>query len=347
MLLSTSSSEAARRSLAVLLLLLAAIFAAVEVFARFVVDRASNVEVMVQREHQEAVAIRRAGEGDASRQLLVVGNSLVGMDLDFPRLARSLGPDWQAHRYWLYNTSYDDWYFGLKRLFADGSRPDAVAVTLAPLSVYHTGIRGDYSSFYLFRPADMRAIAAEADLDKTQVSGLLLARYSRFYGLRSEIRKVLLQRILPDLPRMNELFHRGTGKALSGNEVGAVVAPRLAKLRQLIESNGAQMVLIFPPMPKAELEYRDEMVAAAQSAGVPLLMPVSGADVPAATFIDNIHLSPAGAELYTATLAPVLQAALVRSKPSPVMVQASNSNRNDSQAPVVSRPLALPVQSIP
>jgi hypothetical protein len=293
----------------VLLGIIIALLISFEVFTRYVVERSSKVQRELDREYREAVQIRRDLRSPW-KQLLVVGNSLVGQGLDFKVLQHSLSPEWQVHRYWIYNTAYEDWYFGLRRVFAEGSRPDVVAIDLAALHWYAPGIRGEYSSLYMFRAADMSEIASELELDRTRTSNLLFATYSKFYAVRSETRKVLLQALLPDLPKMYGLFKPTVSRHLSNPEVLADIEPRVMKMRKLVEANGARLVLIVPPIPRPGEEYHVELMAAARQAGVEAFIPMSCSDVPAGNFVDDMHLSPQGATLYTTKLVNMMRPAL-------------------------------------
>ena len=315
MLSSTSSSELRVRaprlavSPAVILLLLVAVFLmALEIVTRTVIERHSNVQKMVNSEYSEAIHIRRPGTPGSSgfKQLLVVGNSLVGHGIDFDELRKGLPPEWQAHRFWIYNTNYTDWHFGLRRLFADGSRPNAVAVVFAAMHWYANGTRGDYSSQYLFQTRDLPEVSSEAQLDRTETSSLFFARYSKFYGLRSEIRKVLLDSIMPDLPRMYDLFKPGAARAVTDEELIPLLTQRIATYRNLADSYGSKLILIVPPIPRPGEEHHQAIRIAARNAGVQVVMPMSCADVPSSDFLDDVHLTPQGAKLYTGQVAQAL-----------------------------------------
>ncbi len=293
----------------VLLGIIIVLLVSFEAFTRSVVERRSNVQKELNREFKDAVQIRR-DRMSPHKQLLVVGNSLVGHGLDFKILQKSLSPEWQVHRYWIYNTAYEDWYYGLRRLFAEGSRPDVVAIDFAALHWYASGIRGDYSSLYMFRTQDIPDVASDLGLDRTKTSNLFFARYSKFYALRSETRKVVLQVLLPDLSKMYDLFKPTVSRHLSDQEVLALLEPRVAKMSKLVEAYGASLVLIVPPIPRPGEEYHAELMTAARQAGVEALIPMSCSDVPAKNFVDDMHLSPQGAALYTTKLVSVMRPVL-------------------------------------
>src|SRR6266853_1689206 len=102
MLLSTSSSETKDRSSrlarATILLLasIAILLAGLEVFARVIVEPHSKVQRMVNEEYQAAVHLRKM-PGSKTKNILIVGNSLVGQGIDFGALQQNLPADWKAH----------------------------------------------------------------------------------------------------------------------------------------------------------------------------------------------------------------------------------------------------------
>ncbi len=319
MLLSISSSKPAppqarqlSTSVVVLVLAIFSILAGLEVFTRVFVEHRSKVQREVNREYDAAVRIKHSTDPNG-KHILIVGNSLVGHGIDMGSLKRDLPPNWQVDRFWIYNTGYEDWYFGLQRLFAKGARPDAVAVVFAALHWYANGIRGEYSSQYMFESRDIPRISSELDLDRTTASSLLFARYSKFFALRSEIRKALLMRLVPDLPNMYALFKPAAQHHVQDRDVLAVLTTRIEAYRAITERYGASLVLIVPPIPRARDEHQNEIRIAAKRAGVKLVMPMSSADTPQSYFSDDIHLNPEGARLFSSAVSKSLGPAVTRS----------------------------------
>lgn len=317
MRLSTSSSESSsfesarlgaasgRKSIAVLLVAIAGLLLAFEAATRMVVERKSKVQREVNSEYAEAIGIRK-GPPPLPKQLLIVGNSLVGHGIDLEELRRDLPSEWQAHEFWIYNTSYDDWYFGLRRLFAAGSRPDVVAVVFAAMHWNESGIRGDYSAQYLFRTADIPRVQSQVGLDKTTTTGLLLSRFSKAYAIRSDIRKVLLNQLLPDLPQMYNLFKPGPPRHISDEQILEVATRRMALYKELVSRYGSSLVLVVPPIPPAVEEHHAALREAAERDGIPIAIPLDGKSVPPSEFADDIHLTPKGATFFTSALVKVL-----------------------------------------
>ncbi len=316
MLSSTSSSESllsrsqlTTKTLVVLLATILFTLIAFEAVTRIVIERKSKVQRMVNEEYLAAIHLG-SDSGNARKNLLIVGNSLVGHGIDLPELQEHLPPNWDAHRYWIYNTSYTDWYFGLKRLFLEGSRPDVVAVVFAAMHWEAEGTRGDYAAQYLFETRDIPAIKERLDLDKTATISLLLSRYSKFYAMRSEIRKVLLNQILPDLPQMFSLLQPGPTLHMADSELIKVATTRIKAYKDLVCSYNAQLVLIVPPVPRPREEHQEALRVAAARTGVTILMPLTASDLRASDFADDVHLTPAGAKIFTSKLTTELVPAL-------------------------------------
>jgi hypothetical protein len=313
--LSTSSFEStgqtvrvARRTVVVLLLAIAGMLVAFEVLTRIVIEHKSKVQRQVNQEYAEAIALRRSAQGP--RQLLVLGNSLVGHGIDLAELRKDLPADWRAHEFWIYNTTYDDWYFGLRRLLEAGSRPDAIAIVFAAMHWNATGIRGDYSAQYLFSSRDIPEVKAQLGLDKTVAASLFFSRFSKAYAIRSEVRKVLLNQLLPDLPRMYTLFKPGPVRQIPDDQILNIASRRMSIYKDLASRYGVTLVAVVPPIPPPGEEHETALREAAARAGVPIAMPMEGKDVPSSDFVDDLHLTPRGATLFTSALAKVLSSEL-------------------------------------
>ncbi|MBV9085659.1 MAG: hypothetical protein JOZ62_23540, partial [Acidobacteriaceae bacterium] len=54
-------------------------------------------------------------------------------------------------------------------------------------------------------------------------------------------------------------------------------------------------------------EHQEAIREAARAAGVEVVMPLTCADVPAPDFLDDVHLTPEGARLYTSAIATQLR----------------------------------------
>ncbi len=102
----------------VLLTVVAVILAGVELVTRYVVPRYDGGMRVHAREVHAAIELRPTV---SPQQVLVVGNSLLDNGVLFDEAARSLRPQIEAVRLFVPDTNYYDWYFGLRRLLAEGA----------------------------------------------------------------------------------------------------------------------------------------------------------------------------------------------------------------------------------
>src|SRR6185295_4653700 len=85
------------------------IYGGAEAGARLGFSRISKLHHRIMTEQQAALAIRPAPSGSPPT-LLVVGNSLLLEGLDFPRFTKEVSPRFQASRFVVEGTAYNDWY---------------------------------------------------------------------------------------------------------------------------------------------------------------------------------------------------------------------------------------------
>jgi hypothetical protein len=283
---------------------------AAEGAARLVLDRVSKIQRRTAEEYQLA---RTTGADACGRKhVLLVGNSLLDEDIRFDRIRDALAGDWDARRFVIEQTFYYDWYYGLKRLFREGARPDVVIVMLSARQWIRPDVRGDYSAQYLMGTADLLDVARDLDLNATQTTNLAVANASKFWGARAEIRNFLLGRLMPDLGRLMNFSSTVDSHTLTAAEVEPVAAARIARLNELTDSYGARLIVLLPVLldTKNGTDWLG-MLQAADRSRVTALMPV-----PAGSFSRNLyrdagfHLNPTGASAFTEKLIPELQKTL-------------------------------------
>lgn len=320
---STSSSEPAGaaqwtgrairlRTSYVLVAALAMVLAAVELASLIAVPRFSKVEARTEAEYRTAAGIR--GVPGRPLQTLVLGNSLLEAGVEFPQLASSLAPDVAVQRLVVENTAYLDWYYGLRRLIADGARPGAVVLMLSWEQLTGQHFRGSYSARRLVRLRDVPRVAGELDLSNTETSGLILSNLSAFYGLREELRKQVLHKLVPDLPQLASRLNANppvTRAAAAAADGGVGIATRrLAALSQEAQSVGARLIVVIPPTKVSDAgAHAARIRAAAESSGVTVRVPVDHT-LAASFYSDGFHLNERGATLFTRQLGEALRAEL-------------------------------------
>lgn len=285
----------------------AALLAVAELATSVGISRISRIE---RRTAGEISALTHRPNPTGARAVLIVGNSLLLDGVNFPALQRGLGQEIQANRLVVEGTYYLDWYYGIRRLFAEGASPDVVVMCLNAAQLTSSSIRGDYSANRLFLARDLLSVANDAGLTPTQASSLWFAHYSAFYGMRAEIRKWILSNLMPSLQELQPYLAPARHPAHLTAELLDLATRRLEASRHLASGHGSRLVLVLPAV-----EGPGDDTAAIQEAGrqasVPVLVPTAPGEVPAREFSDGFHLNALGARRYTAALIPVLREAVM------------------------------------
>jgi hypothetical protein len=280
----------------------------VEAVARVGFDRASKIQRRIAGEYRLARAIGHDAPS-ARAGVLVVGNSLLDAGVEFDRMRQAFDADWDARRLIVEQTRFFDWYYGLRRLFGDGARPEVLVLMLSPRQWVQTGIRGDYFAHYMMNAADLIDVARDLDLHPTQVTGFAVARFSTFWGARAEIRNFVLGHTLPDLGRLMKAATVVDPRPMIDDEVEATVRPRIERLRRLLDGYQCKLVVVVPPLQSPQDGGRG-LVRAASAAGVTALRPIVSGSLSATYYDDAEHLNPTGASVFTDSLISGLRAEL-------------------------------------
>jgi hypothetical protein len=294
-----------------LLILIVAFFLVVEIFSRQGFDRLSDLQRQTIQEYRLALAMGR-NPTNSKRQVLVVGNSLLKEGLRFNDLERALSPDWEARRFVVVQTTYFDWYYGLRRLLQDGARPDSIVLVLSANQLMASTVLGDYFGHYLMTIRDLPSVVRDLRLDLTTAASLLFANVSGFYGVRSEIRKRLLVRLMPDLPQLTTLLTRGKTPQYSDEKVYTRATERLQACKSLAAEYNCRFILVVPPVLRAQDHYAALQDAGTQ-VGVPVIVAAGSGTLGPGDFSDGSHLNQQGAVKYTRSLVPLLCAEIFQS----------------------------------
>ncbi len=288
--------------------------AGLEAGARFIVPQRSSEERRVTHEWQEAMTRRTAGPA----QVLLVGNSLLGAGVDLDLLHHLLGHDLRVKRLLIENTAFYDWYYGGRRLFAEGAECDYFAVVLSPRQLISNGIDGDYFAHHLMRLSDLWGVARSTRAGGDTWASMALARISAFWGLRRGIRNWVLETLIPHMKVLAQALAPRDSRRPSPQEVRALAADRLHRLAQVATVGGARLVLIIPPL-LADEGLVQAVEDAGRRVGVSVVVPIRPGELPNNCFSDAFHLNPTGAGRFTARLATSLRALVPpgSSRPSP------------------------------
>lgn len=309
---SSSPPPAGLRHAVVFLTVTALLLVAVEAGARLFVHRISRIEGRVAAEYKAALQVHSTGR--PPRQLLLVGNSLLEESMPASLLRPGWLQGWQATRFPIEQTSTLDWTYGLPRLAHDGCRPDVYGLLMSPDYLNITFSRGEYAAFYLLQPRDLLGISSQLQLHPTRMASVGLGIYSKFFALRTDIRKVLLGRTLPGMSDLATLLvGRGKDQQMDQEEYYRQALPRLQALRAGAARTGSGFVLIVhPPSAHVTIDGTAAILRAARDAGIEAVAPAEGTRFSESDFRDSHHLNEAGARKFMQSIHPGLQAALER-----------------------------------
>lgn len=262
------------------------------------------------------------------QSVLVAGNSLLLEGVNFSQLRQEIGAEADLHRTVVEGTYFLDWFYGLRRLFSQGSRPDAVVLVLNPLQLTSAAVGGDYTAHFLVSTADVLEFAKETGADRNRTSALVFANLSFFYGARAEIRNWLLGRILPDLPSLTSMF-QSSPKTQTADALADVAAQRLDRLRQLCHQHGAELIFVIPPS-NADMGAA-AISSAASRMGIPVLIPIAPGVLPLSDYSDRFHLNASGAGKFTPALAVGLRRSLLATTRNRTQTASLSSLPDSSQ----------------
>ena len=272
-----------------------------EIASVYLLNHWSPTYARISRQYDEALKIRPAGAGEPA-SVLMVGNSLLLHGVEVNRLQELTSSRMRVYPVFLEATGYYDWLYALHGLFLRGARPQVVVVGVGVNYFLENGVRQDYAPMLFFNARDTLAVASDLQLDRTATSSLLLAHSSTFWDTRSAIRMQVLNRMVPHLEDLFSLVNQKPAVP-EGREFAEITIPRLQRLRELCEANGAKLILLVPPTLASENAV-SQMAAAAQAAGVDVSVPIDPAALPAKFYQpDGMHLNRDGAVLFTSALA--------------------------------------------
>jgi hypothetical protein len=285
------------------IVLLGTIFVAMvllEVVCREKFDNSSKVQRSELAERRELLTVRDA-EASTDPHIALLGNSLMLHGIDIPLLRSNLNSRYVPVPYFVLGTNYFDWFFGLKRLFAEGMRPQYVLLGLSPNQLATYDVQGSMSARYLIQQSDLLDVVKQTHMDATTASEFVLAHYSEYYSTREITRGYVMSKVLPGVA---ELFHTQAASfrdaEIDESTLKPLAAARLAALDQLCRANGAHFLLVVPP---SYQKGGDAILHAGMELGVKVLLPVRDDEFDLSDFEeDGIHLNEKGAQVFTMKL---------------------------------------------
>jgi hypothetical protein len=295
---SKSKPIAHAKALAAICVLLILVF---EIASVYLLNHQSATYARISRQYDEALKVRPPRSGEPP-SVLMVGNSLLLHGVQVDRLQEMTSSRMRLYPIFLEATGYYDWLYALHGLFLRGARPQVVVLGVGVNYFLENGVRQDYAPMMFFTARDTLAAASDLKLDRTAASNLLLAHSSTFWDTRSAIRTQILNHLVPHLEDLFSLVNQKPAVP-EGREFAKISIPRLQRLRELCEANGARLILLVPPTLDSENAV-SQMAAAAQAAGVDVSVPIDPVALSAKFYQpDGMHLNRDGAVIFTSALA--------------------------------------------
>ena len=217
-------------------------------------------------------------------------------------------PHWDARRFVVEQTFYYDWYYGLKRLFREGARPDVVVLMLSTRQWLRTETRGDYSAYYLMGTRDLPEAVRDLNLNATQAANLAFANVSKFWGARAEMRNFLIGHVMPDLGRL--MAFSSTADPRRSRRCRRTGRPRAdCEAERVGQRHGGRLLIVLPVLAEPQ-DGSAGFMRAAQAQHVSALRPVPSGTFGLHLYRDaGFHLNPEGAAAFTDQLIPALRRA--------------------------------------
>ena len=282
-------------------------FLALELAIAFLIPHVSN---SAKRELADFAAVTAPRPADRPPQVLLIGNSLLLHGVDRKILQTEIASSYETAFLPVENTSFFDWYYGLRRLFAENAKPSVVVLSINIRQLMSDSTNGEGFARRMMQRRDLVRVRKASHLDNTATSAYFFATFSEWLGSRSGFRNWLLEQWLPGAGEL--VLHFASGRPapeVSPEAVTAVAAPRLAMLSELCESYGARFVYVLPATTNLS-ERAAALTSAADALNVRVLVPYAPGEMPGTMFGDGFHLSPDGAKSFTQRLAPLLKDAV-------------------------------------
>jgi hypothetical protein len=289
----------AKTGIRLLLAGLALLYLVLELSSPLILSRLSRTE---QRVDMELRAAKTLGPTvtDGRPTMLLAGNSLLLQDVQIDALKEQLSNQYSVSRVGIEQTHYLDWYFGLRRLLQEGSRPNLVVLSLATDQLSSPFTLDESFARRQMAARDLPLVIREKDLDRTTASTYFFAHWSNWLGDKGFIRQCVMILLVPNF--------RGLGARIADH--GAHISDpvrllnaakgRLAQLHELSDRYQVRIVLLIPPA--LHEDHSREVQELGAQAGIPVWVPVQPGGFSRDYFSDGFHLNAHGAEIFTGRL---------------------------------------------
>ncbi len=289
----------ARTGFIVLLVGLTLILLAFEFGSPIVLDHLSRTEHRVELELKAARALRPTTP-DRRPTVLLAGNSLLLEGVQLDKLHDELAPKYEVSRLGIEQTHFLDWYFGLRRLLQEGSRPSAIVLALGTDQLASKFTLGEEFAHRQMSARDLPLAIQQTNLDRTTASTYFFAHWSNWLADKGVIRQRVLIVLVPNFRALAGRI-ADHGAHIHEQEVLVGMAKqRLPELAELSRTYGVKIILMVPPTLREDYSHDIQQVGA--DVGVPVWVLSPPGEYPRSLYSDGYHLNQQGSTDYTSRL---------------------------------------------
>jgi hypothetical protein len=249
-----------------------------------------SVSLDINNGIESALAMRRVAK---TAQIIFAGNSLVYEGISLPVLQTSLGNEVTVATAGIPGSTYYDWEYGLRALFARGSEPDVVVFGISPSQFLRAPAVTSLPVSRLWRSSEITAYYLDWRPGLATVGDLVLEHYSTFFSMRDVFRIYGRKQIAGYSSMVHEWGSHAQDLAVGDEDAkAATYLKRLGALQSECRAH-AHLVLIVVPTRQIDDEADEPLLRhAASQLGIPVIEPIQEREWPIGQFQgDGYHLT--------------------------------------------------------
>jgi hypothetical protein len=297
---SASRDLSATAGIIALCLGLALVLLGLEFTSPIILKHFSRIQRRIESETVAAKTLRPFA-ADGHPTVLLVGNSLLLEGVQLDALQNSVASQFAVSRLAVEQTQYLDWYFGLRRLLQEGSRPSVIVLALATDQLASPLTLGEVFAHRDMSARDFSSVVRQAKLDRTQASEYLFAHWSNWLADKGAIRQDVLILMVPNFRGLAERIADHGSHIHDPATLVGMARQRLPQLKELAQLYGTKIVVLVPPTLRPDSSSEIQKVG--DSVGVPVWVLSLPGEFPRELYRDGFHLNDKGSEIFTARLA--------------------------------------------
>lgn len=297
---TSARTSSATKGLVTLLAGLALLFLCLEISAPIVLNHLSHMEHTVEIERKAAETLRPF-TADGRPTVLFVGNSLLQEGVQMDALHAQLAPQYEVRRFAIVQTHYLDWYFGIRRLLQEGSRPSVIVLALNTDQLASRYTLGEIFAHRQMSTRDFPEVIRDSNLDRTTASTYFFAHWSRWQADKGFIRQCVMILMVPKFRDLAGHIADHGYYVRDLKELTQTAEERLPQLAAVGRQYGVRIILMIPP--SLHQDHSAEIQRIGAQAGIPVWILSPPGDFPPSYFRDGFHLNTQGSGVFTARLA--------------------------------------------